>query len=163
VATASSGSAEAKELITGKIIRGFRERPSLLFHVMNRSGRIPVRTPTGLYVGSQPVFAFDRPRIQSVVEKVVRGLHFHHFNRRLPARTCVYDFRLNPPVEPSAICALPLFNIGDGSVFSYRFHKLRANSWLWFLMFFNRTLIVVPTGPNKPLKERRAHQNARAS
>lgn len=63
VATASPGSKEAKVLAKTKIIRGFRKRPALLRHVMSRAQHLPVRTPAGLYLGTQPVFEYDRSRV----------------------------------------------------------------------------------------------------
>lgn len=131
---------------------------------MSRSGRIPVRTPTGLYVGTQPVFEYVRPRVQAVIDKIVKGLYFHNLRRRLPAHAVVADFILRqagvdgvaPPVQTdlqAAICTLPLRKVGDGSVFSYRFFEsdVQPGRSRWFLMFFNRTLFDTCTGPNQPV------------
>src|SRR5277367_3591203 len=79
----------------------------------------------GICVGRVPTFTFDRPRIQAVIDKIVRGLFFKHANRRLADDYSVEEFVFCPKIETplqGVIMELPLFNIGDGSVFSYRHH-----------------------------------------
>lgn len=150
VATASPESKEAKALVEGKINREFRKRPLLLYRVMKRSCRLPVHTPAGIYLGTQPVFEFDQLRVQAVIEKTVKGLYFHHTGRRLPPDCSVADFILNPRLSTKClteICSLPLLDVGDGSVFSYRFIESEHQNGLsiWFLMFFNRVLFITQT------------------
>ncbi len=147
-------------MVKTRIIRGFQKRPALLRRVMSRARHLPVRTPAGIYLDTQPAFEFDRPRVQAVIDKIVRGLYLHCTGRHLTKDCIVQDFLLNPHLSPEfqrEICKLPLRDVGDGSVFSYRFIEsddVHSVSF-WFLMFFNRTLFVTLAEPN-PLVERDA-------
>lgn len=63
---------------------------------------------------------------------------------------------LNPPLQKEfqdKICKLPLLDVGDGGVFSYRFNEseVQPGLTLWLLMFFNRTLFITQTEANRPL------------
>jgi hypothetical protein len=121
---------------------------------MKHAARLPVHTPAGIFLGTQPVFKFDRPRVQAVIDKIVRGLYIYNLGRRLTPDCSVAEFILNPPLSPkfqTEICTLPLRDVGGGSVFSYRFVESQdeIGSTFWFLMFFNRVLFVTQTEPNK--------------
>jgi hypothetical protein len=157
VATGSPGSKEAEALVRGPIIRGFRKRPALLHNVMKHAARLPVHTRAGIFLGAQPVFKFNRPRVQAVIDKIVRGLYLYNIGRRLAPECSVAEFILNPPLSPefqTDICKLPLRDVGGGSVFSYRFVESQdeIGSAFWFLMFFNRALFVTQTEPNKKVE-----------
>jgi hypothetical protein len=158
VATGSPGSQEARALVKGPISRGFRKRPALLHSVMKHAARLPVNTPAGIFLGTQPMFQFDRPRVQVVINKIVRGLYHYNLQRTLPPDYVVADFRLNPRLTPefqTEISKLPLRDVGDGSVFSYRFIESEDQVGLafWFLMFFNRVLFITQTEPNLPVPQ----------
>jgi hypothetical protein len=59
-----------------------------------------------------------------VINKIVRGLYRHNLRRTLPPDYLIADFRLNPLITPefqTEICKLPLRDVEDASVFSYRF------------------------------------------
>ncbi|MGH8718439.1 MAG: hypothetical protein ACREV0_05785 [Burkholderiales bacterium] len=91
-----------------------------------------------------------------MIDKIVKGLYLHNLGRRLPEHAAVGDFLLNPPLQKEfqdTICTLPLRDVGDGGAFSYRFIEsdVQPDLSFWFLMFFNRTLFVTQTEPNRPL------------
>jgi len=87
-----------------------------------------------------------------VINRIVRGLFLKHTKQRLSANCAVEDYLLNPRIEKplqDEIRKLPLFSIGDGSVFSYCFALDSATAEsVWFLMFYNdTTLFVTNTRP----------------
>lgn len=101
-----------------------------------------IRSEGGIYLGHAPAFPIDRPRIQTVIEKIVKGLYYKHNKQRLPDDQVVAPYLYNPAIEKpfqEAIAALPLYNIGDGSVFSYRYCVGDGPNRLnyWFFMFYN--------------------------
>ncbi len=112
-----------------------------------------VRSQGGVYLGRAPAFPIDRPRIQTVIEKIVKGLYFKHKKRRLPADQVVDRYLYNPPIEnpfQEEIVKVPLHNVGDGTVFSYRYCMGDGPDFLsyWFLMFYNdTTFFIVQTSP----------------
>jgi hypothetical protein len=124
---------------------------------MKHAARLPVHTPARIFLGTQPIFEFNRPRVQMVIDKIVRGLYFYSLGRRLAPDCSVASFVLNPPLSQefqTEISKLPLRDVGDGSVFSYRFiaSENEIGSTFWFLMFFNRSLFVTQTEPNKSVE-----------
>ena len=107
-----------------------------------------VRSEDGIYLGRGPAFNFDRSRMQTVIDKIIRGLFFKHANRRLADDYTVEDFNYQPRIEKplqEAIMQLPLLNIGDSSVFSYRYHLASetTSESFWFLMFYNDSSLFV--------------------
>ena len=52
-----------------------------------RAGMVPrmeMFSPGGIYLGNAPGIRFNRTRVYPSLEKMVRGLHFHHTGRLLP-------------------------------------------------------------------------------
>mgnify|MGYP001616279185 FL=1 len=109
---------------------------------------IDLRSEEGIHLGRAPAFPFDRPRLQTVIDKIVRGLFYKHTKRRLAGDHVVDRFLYNPKVEKAfqdVIVRLPLYNIGNGSVFSYRFYlpDTAGSESYWFLMFYNDTTFFI--------------------
>jgi hypothetical protein len=153
VATGSAESEDALRLIKERILPKFRRRPALLIQIMQGATRIDVKSEGGIYLGRKPAFYFERARIQTVISKTVRGLYFHETGCILSQKATVQDFVLNPIFKnefKEVICSLPLRDIGEGGVFSYRYwvDNEEPRESFWFLMFFNRTLFFTKTRPN---------------
>lgn len=139
VATVGDQTAASDALIQQRILPRFRARPALLHEIMKKSRVVDVYSPGGIWLERSPAFEFDRPRIQRVIEKTVKGLYLHEFGERLSGAV-VEGFVLNPeiPKEDIPFCAsLPVRNVAP-PVFSYRClrddEEVRASAW--FLMFF---------------------------
>lgn len=149
ITTISGESAKAVSLVENKIFPRFRRKPALLFEIWK--GAIPnvkVFSDGGIYLGTQPGFKFNRPRVQIEIEHICRGLFFHHFKRSLPLEYKIVDFIHYPKIGEKMqriISSLPLHDIGDGSVFSYKFLICSedSNVVMWFLMFLNHSLLMV--------------------
>ena len=153
VATGSYGSEDALALIKKRIILKFRRRPALLRQIMKGATRVDVHSEGGIYLGRQPAFLFDRSRIQVVIDKTVRGLYYHERGIALPTNAIVGSFVLNPIFHDKfkeVICSLPLRDVGDG-VFSYRYwvSNETPEESFWLLMFFDKTLFLTRTEPNR--------------
>jgi hypothetical protein len=148
VAAGSNDSPRSIALLRQRIIPRMRKTPALIVDFMSSIRRVVVHSPSGIYLGQAPAFPFNRSRIQVVINKIVRGLFLKHTKRRLATDYVVADFHYNPVIEASmqeAITRLPLFTIGDGAVFSYRFclSDTAESESYWFLMFYNDTSIFV--------------------
>ena len=153
VAAGSRDSPQSIALLHQRIIPRMRKSPALILEFMKSVQPAGVSSPGGIYAGRARAFSFDRPRVQAVINKIVSGLFFVHTKRRLGYECVVGDFLYNPPVHASledAIINLPLINVGDGSVFSYRYHLSETTGCesFWFLMFYNDTsLFITQTSP----------------
>lgn len=152
VATGSEDSEHALKLIKDRILPKFQRRPALLHQIMKGATRVDVHSEGGIYLGKKPAFYFDRPRIQAVIDKTVRGLYFRELDTVLPKDAMVANFVLNPLFKDDfrrEICSLPLNDIGNG-VFSYRYwaDETMLEESFWFLMFFDKTLFFTKTERN---------------
>lgn len=58
--------------------RGFTN--SFLSQIRN----VTIKSPGGLYLGEAPGLPIDHSRLQRIIEKVVRGLFFHEYDKKLP-------------------------------------------------------------------------------
>ena len=156
VAAGSQDSPHSTTLLHQRIIPRMRKTPALIIDFMKSIRRVDVHSVGGIYLGQAPEFSFNRSRIQVVIDKIVRGLFFKHTKRRLATDYVVADFHYKPPIQESsqeAITRLPLFTVGDGSVFSYCFclSDVAKSESYWFLMFYNDTsLFVTQTTPKPP-------------
>ena len=107
---------------------------------MKKSQIVDVYSPAGIWLGKRPAFEFDRPRIQAVIERTVRGLYLHEFGERLQ-NARVEDFVLNPEQlsdeDKAYITSLPARDVAP-DVFSYRCQRdeTEPRNSGWFLMFF---------------------------
>lgn len=120
VATGSRDSPQSIALLHQRILPRMRQSPALIAELMTSMRWTAIRSEGGIYLGQAPAFPVDRPRIQAVIEKIVKGLYYKHNERRLPDDQVVAPYLYNPAIEQpfqAAITGLPLHNIGDGSVF----------------------------------------------
>jgi hypothetical protein len=148
LAAGSNDSHQSQNILQQRIIPRMRKRPALIVDFMQSIRRVKIHTPAGIYLGTTPVFNYDRPRIQVIIDKTVRGLFLKHAKRRLPNDCAVEDFCYMPILDSSSqqmIGELPLFTVGDGTVFSYRYHLSNEDLFesYWFLMFYNDTSLFV--------------------
>lgn len=108
-----------------------------------------LRSPEGAFAGYSPVWQYDASILHRVGERILRGLHFHHFGERvrkgslvmcrplldIPMRTDSYDALVRPLRD--ALRTQPIRNIGPG-VFKYRFGVAADNSEhsVWLMTFY---------------------------
>ena len=142
----------ALALLNQRILKRARRKPGLVIEFLKSVSKVDEVSSGGIYLGPARAVKLDRRRIQTVINKIVRGLFFHHTGRILGGNCVVEEFWYQPRLTETVlerICALPLFNVGDGSVFSYRY-ELPTSAFdesAWFLMFYNEVLIISTTGP----------------
>ena len=152
VAAGSNDSPQSLDLLRQRILPKMRKRPGLILGLMKSAQWVDVSSPGGIHVGCGRALSFDRPRIQVVIDKIVRGLFFKHTGHRLPTQWVVEDFLYKPLVREelrAAILGLPLIEVGDGTVYSYRYHiSDSSDESFWALMFYNDTsLFIAQTSP----------------
>ncbi|HTS10407.1 MAG TPA: hypothetical protein VMP68_32885 [Candidatus Eisenbacteria bacterium] len=130
---------------------GRREKLGLAKTVLSGFKRESLYTPAGVYVGEKGALTVDRARVQRVVVRIVRGLFFHHFRKRLPASATVSvvsdwftpvlpDEEVRACVE-SVLCLLSVAKpvvIGSG-VFGYRWRTIEGEPYgsVWWLSFYD--------------------------
>ncbi|MBA4143877.1 MAG: hypothetical protein H0X43_13045 [Nitrosospira sp.] len=151
VATSSPNSAASLSLLHQRILPRMKRRPALITSFMKSLQWAEIKSKKGIYLGRAKAFTPDELRIQAVIEKIIRGLYYHHQKRALPSDHFIEKYYRNPDLTEEfwkAISSLPRRDIGEnGSVFSYRYavdEQVDANSF-WFLMFFDNSFFISRT------------------
>jgi len=157
VAATSGDSPQSINLAKQRILPRVSDTPGLMANFLGNVQWEDFYSKGGIYLGRQPWCSYERPRIQIIIDKIIRGLFLFHTGQRLPNSFVVDDFVHNPEFEEAsqrAIVSLPLYRIGDGSVFSYRYGRLNDSCQFetgWFLMFYDdSSFFVARTVPRKP-------------
>jgi hypothetical protein len=158
-----AGESEAAQQLMPKILRSF-ERPEgagFAQSFLSTVQRVNAITAGGLYVGQAHAFTVDWARIDKVMSRIVRGLYFNEFKRRLPIcyPVAVHDVGgLSKHTAPDVLegllkMSLTVISGGRGAQmgdsFHYRFLPTREdpNSTFWAMAFFKRIIFVCWTAP----------------
>jgi hypothetical protein len=158
----TAGSLDAPQslnVLHQRMIPRMRKSPALIMKFLKSVKKVNIRSEEGIHLGHGNEFQINRPRVQAVIDKIVRGLFFKHTNHRLAVGYRIEDYRdylsyrkVEKPLQ-DVIAELPLINIGDGSIFSYRYHisDITESESFWFLMFYNdASFFIVKTGFKSP-------------
>ena len=99
-----------------------------------------MRTPGGLILGYTQGVRFNRNRVYPMLEKIVRGLYYHHTGRFL-AVNARFSWGLNEPLEGSLATAFEQATTGlsYSGVFECRYGIASDDTVkgsLWWLRFY---------------------------
>jgi len=161
VAAGSCDSPESLAVLKQRILPKVGGKPALAISILNTVEKVDVYSEGGIYLGKAPTIKIDWPRIQNVINRIVRGLYWKHENERLPANSIVTDCFYKPKLSEAhqgVISQLPLYQIGNGNVFSYSYlidEADRSHSF-WYLMFYDDTsLFMVETIAGGPQQNKK--------
>lgn len=114
--------------------RGFRNA------VISNMREVECISPSGIYLGNAHELGIDPRRLNRVIERITRGLFFHHTGRRLPldCRVSAFTSRLLSQSKIATILSLigdldsTVYTVGN-QTFCYRFSLARdqENSSFW--------------------------------
>lgn len=130
-----------------QIWRSKMNRPRIRKSVVKNVIPVDVLTESGVCLGQVGALTANRTRIDRVLDKIARGLYYHHYDCRLD-RVSVETY-LNPANPLTDIWKRGFRCDIGGGVFSYWYviaDKVRDLS-LWWLVFYKRVLFVVTTVP----------------
>lgn len=126
LASAEAAASPASDRLTTERLSGplpgRRERTILQF--FGETELVDVHTEGGLYLGHTRRYPVEVARMNRVIEKIVRGLYYHEYRRRVPV-----EFGVVPMMTPSATLAKsPAFQVAlmapsrfrGGDVFEYK-------------------------------------------
>ena len=133
---------------------GKRRRTGLAVALLEQVRPVDVYSPGGVFFGSGQGRALDTPRVNRVLERIVRGLFFHHFRRPLPRDATVYveikpdSDRLRSRVIAGALSQSPTFL---GAVLMYRLYVASDSevATSWAFGFFDAVLAIGVRRPPK--------------
>lgn len=153
-------------LRSGPLMRSIRRRQSKLREAVGKARRIPVQTPSGIYLGMWPMIPVDNDRLGRIFHRMARGIYFGVLGHRLPddCWTQVYymedescEQTWNWMLENKAIGP---YEVGQGNVchFIYMVARDEPCTSLWFLLFYSTTLVALVTGPASKSKPPQRHR-----
>jgi hypothetical protein len=119
--------------------------------MLSATERAAIHTPAGLYLGHGHILTIDRVKLDSVVDKITRGLYFHAFGERVPPER-ISEVILTPPREffqNEVVKQIVLEGVGGtvgGQAFEYRIARAPEPPGVAMcIMLFFGTLPVVCT------------------
>ena len=111
----------------------------------------PTYNQSGIYLGCKGTYNVDLERLDRVIERIIKGLFFHHYGKPLPKEYSAKSFSVDGLIDHS-VWKLPdtklilkeikryrSINIGD-NVFAYKFFRLQEdeNVTFWLITFYSR-------------------------
>jgi len=75
---------EVKRLRNGKLNRKIRSRPGAVAKILKNLRSVPQFTPSGLYIGDALKFDVDWPRMERVLQNVIKGVYYTVVGEPLP-------------------------------------------------------------------------------
>jgi hypothetical protein len=158
-----AGSHPEAESLRPSVFRGLAMSEKIKFtrRLMAGVRKVTLRTPTGLYTGHGKAFDVDLVRLDRVVERVTRGLYWHHHEHvRLPSdhevrvwsEEGLRELGIAEAAELRRTLVDPVLNnpqlsIGRG-VLNYRFAAGdRPHVTGWWLEFYGDVRFVAFSGP----------------
>ena len=143
-------SEKARKLWKERSMATLKKNLRLVRSISEGMQEVELRTSGDLKVGKRIAFLWPANEFQSIVERIARGLYYHHFNEILGAQVrCESGLLYALSDEFMALSRGWAENhIGDGA-FSYRFARADEaplNS-LWVFEFYQGLWAVVETSP----------------
>lgn len=112
--------------------------------------RVEVRSKTGIYLGHRTAFLWPVDVHNSVMERIARGLYYHHFDDILGARAICDVTWLNRLDKDflEASAHWPQIELGHSAVI-YRYARASEFplSSAWVFQFYKRHWVMVETKP----------------
>lgn len=140
-----------------KTFKGLKRPESLTFtkNILKSISRKPAYTDSGIFNGNKASYNVDFSRLDAVVERIIRGLFYHHSGYRLPETHLPKSFAvegltdpkfwLDPQMrKPIELAASQPTNILGNSVFGYKFIRLGddIDASIWLMSFYLKVFFV---------------------
>lgn len=144
-------SAKAKEFMNGAVMRSIKRRPALAQQMFSQMRLVNLYTKSGIYVGRRTMYhvsSLDFKRVNSVVEKIIKGLFFHEFKQTIPNGWIIKILWITPKVEKEQdlanIARTLKWKIIKGDTFAYGWEFVPGTyQSVWILDFFKTPLFYV--------------------
>jgi hypothetical protein len=158
-----------------RLRRGFRKRPTDLRKILQRvQGNVPVLTLAGIFLGYAARTTFDGNKTSRVLEKIARGLFFHHTGTLPdPIKSPTINFLTQDRLRRATLEQLgydawqkaqfcnawdPYFRYqgyvdpaGEGSIWWLRFYSYHLGIVLYEFKNLSNELHIAPDGPTGPV------------
>lgn len=131
-------------------LRSLHHNQRLKNHIINNSWEVDIKTPAGIFLKKQRAVTMPARAHNSVLDRTVRGLYFHHFGHILGTRVACRVARLyGLSGEIESILEMMEFGSIGGDALIYRYGRASDSPLdsMWLLLFYRRYLVLVETRP----------------
>ena len=149
---------KTRELWTGGALRTLHRNNRLRRHIIEKSWEVDLKTPGGISLGNRRAVLMPARPHNSVMDRTVRGLYFHHYGEILgPRISCKVTLLTGLPDDMSPVLEhMNLSSLGAGALVYRHGRAVESPSdSLWFLNFYQRHLVMVET---RSAARQRKHQ-----
>jgi hypothetical protein len=142
-----------------KTFRSLKRRKQELQALWQSLEEVPIFTEGGLYLGLATQGAFDAEGHDRTVERITRGLYFHHFGQSLPFDSPVEVYPIRDGTDwqkgiAPLLMRMRVENVGGPLTFEYAFARDEdePTGSLWIYRFYARHVAAAETGVLVPVK-----------
>jgi hypothetical protein len=131
-------------------LRTLQHNARLKQRVVDQSWQVDLRTPAGIFLGKRRVIRVPVHTHNAVIDRIVRGLYFHHFGEVLGNRVACHVRPLkNVSPETIPIWNLMSFSSVGEDAFAYRYGRSDDSKLdsLWIMLFYARYWVMADTRP----------------
>lgn len=157
-----AGSEITRRLWEDGALRSLKHNGRLRNHIINTSWDVRLRTPAGIDLGMRRAVPMPVRPHNAVMDRIVRGLYFHHFGEILGRRAVCRVTPLTgiPDEISSTISKMRPKSIGNGA-FMYRFARAEESPLdsIWLLLFHQSYLVLVNTVPQSKSSRSIPHED----
>jgi len=133
----------------GYALRTLARNNRLKTHVFDSGRRVNLTSPSGIILGEAFAVPYSVRKHSAVINRVVRGLYYHHFGQVLGRRASVQSkpFQSMPAEFAEMVKKWPWGRVGGE--FFYRFGRAADSpfSSVWVLLFHERYCVFAQTKP----------------
>lgn len=140
-------------------LRTYKHNKKLQHEILGSAQPMDFITPGGVYLGQGMKLLWNSKAHDAVIERIVRGLYFHHFGEILPSDTHVSPKWFNRPDEKflQTMSGLKKEVVGNNQfVYLYGRFEEHPSASVWCFEFYGRHWAGACTGmnvlPNKALQ-----------
>ncbi|MBT4483019.1 MAG: hypothetical protein HOC71_04995 [Candidatus Latescibacteria bacterium] len=150
VATQGYNNKIGKWVWNNKVINSTLKRsPALNTELLKNIINIDTYSLGGIYLGKQNSIVYDKKRINSVVEKICRGLFSHHHPEiNITGMKCKINMVNVNNETIKNLSSLKIRSIGkDTFIYWYGFSNKNLYDSFWAFLFYTRTMFSISTKP----------------
>ena len=141
----------------GVMGRTLTRSPRLKARLRSQLGKANLYSKGGIFIGHVPTLRFEKKRINPVLERIVKGLYWHHKGKRIdPSAEFIFfkDAEIEGPMV-NAVRFAKWQRIGRHDEFTYGFVIAPDHIAIsvWFFVFFGKTFLMGVVGPKGWFKE----------
>jgi hypothetical protein len=144
---------EASEFFRNRTLPGLNKNKREKNALLRSMRKVPIFTDSGLYLGQATAGAFDSEAHDRTIERITRGLYFHHY--RLPISphvsmqvTFIRDGSEWPQRLAEAFQKMHFCSVGGENVFEYAHGRVAGmpSVSMWFYRFYAGHVAFAITG-----------------